>query len=79
MWEKLKRAKKKKRAKMDPKKAKIIYFLQNMRKWVLVCLTEVACVIWNQKSCHDEFVDYEKTLLFYLGAKKRQNMSNLAS
>ena len=35
-----------------------------------MCLTEVACGISNQRSCHDEFVDYEKTLLFYLGAKK---------
>ena len=41
-----------------------------------MCLTEVACGISNQRSCHDEFVDYEKTLLFYLGAKKSQNMSN---
>ena len=35
-----------------------------------MCLTEVACGISNQRSCHDEFVDHEKTLLFYLGAKK---------
>ena len=56
--------------KSKKKKAKIINFYQKMRKWVLVCLTEVACGISNQRSCHDEFVDYEKTLLFYLGAKK---------
>ena len=78
VWEKLKRAKK--RAKRDQKKSQNYKFLtKKMRKWVLVCLTEVACGISNQRSCHDEFVDYEKTLLFYLGAKKSQNMSNLAS
>ena len=40
-----------------------------MGQRVLLCLTEVAYGISNQRSCHDQFVDYE-TPIFYLGAKK---------
>ena len=71
---KIEKSKKKKEPKGTKKSQNYKFLTKKMRKWVLVCLTEVACGTSNQRSCHDEFVDYEKTLLFYLGAKKSQNI-----
>ena len=65
----IEKRKKQNKAKMDQKKPKLYFFYFKMGQRVLLCLTEVAYGISNQRSCHDQFVDYETTI-FYLGAKK---------